>query len=93
MITHCSDKESHKGESTLAGLYRNKKTGMVILCGGGVWSPHGQPCIVLIPEENPCSDIGEEHQYTLDLKYYGPRADLDWERLPAGTKLTIEQQS
>lgn len=92
MITHCSDKESHKGESALASLYRNKKTGMVVLCGGGAYSNFGQPCVVIIPEENHCSEIGEEHTYKFDSKYYGSNADPDWERLPTGTKLTIEQE-
>jgi hypothetical protein len=92
MITHCSDRESHKGESKLAGLYRNKKTGMVVLCGGGEWGEYGQPCIVLISEELHCSEISEMHYHKLDSKYYGSDIDSDWERLPAGTKLTIEQE-
>jgi hypothetical protein len=92
MITQCSDKESHRGGSALAGLYRNKKTGMVVLCGGGEWGEYGQPCIVLISEELHCSEIGEMHYYKLDSKYYGSNIDSDWERLPTGTKLIIEQE-
>jgi hypothetical protein len=92
MITQCSNKESHKGESALAGLYRNKKTGMVVLCGGGEYGEFGQPCTVIIPEENHCSEIGEVHEYKFDPGHYGSNADPEWERLPAGTKLIIEQE-
>ena len=92
MITYSSDKKIHKGESALAGLYQNKKTGMVILCGGGEYDEFGQPCVVLISEELHCSEIGEVHYYKLDSRHYGSDTDQDWERLLVGTKLIIEQE-
>jgi hypothetical protein len=88
MIIQCNGETR---QDNLPSLYRNKKTGMIVFCSCAEFEELGQLCIVLVPDSE--CDIGEDHMYPLDQRYYGhDNIDTDWERLPAGTELKIIQE-